>query len=309
MQKIGHILGANAEHNDEFVEADPANNIEGTIAKAAWFNSVQHELVAVVEKFGGVLDSRNDGQFWDTINRIALVRPDSRLKQIRPVCKIPYYPEILTLSAVLAITTNDDNTIRIDPEQFFVWRGVWKINTSDYNEISRTFLLIPNAIFHLRWNAKEGFVVKNLQDVNYNSGGLTEHDASFDTTHDDMLIARVATDGNATPTITLLKNRHSLRTTWHSEAIPCWVGLQKNQHYRDTPEQASHMLNWSRSPMTYFLGVSGFNLGSQSRTAPASNRHGFGTAATRYAVSLYNAVEAMNAGQINKTRWHVNICA
>lgn len=309
MQSIGDVPNSRADAHGEFIEVDPTNGIVGTVAKATWFNTIQRELAAIIQKFGGVLDPNNDRQLLDTINRITLVRADPRVKGARPVGKIPYYPDILTPSATLAMSVQGDNSLCINPEQFFIWRGVWKINTSDYNLASRTFAFVANATYHLRWRASVGFELKNLQDAHYNPGALLETHTAFDTTYDDVLLARIITSDTNVPTITLLKNQHMLRTVWHSDDIPCWVGLQTNQVYHQTPAQAIYALNWGRCPITHFFGMSGFNLGSQSRTAQASNRHGFGTTATRYTVSLYNAVTAMNAGQVDKTRWHVGISA
>lgn len=70
MQKIGNIANSDALAN-EFTEGDAQNAIPATVLKAGWLNTVQRELVALVEHQGGALDANDDAQVLAAIRNIA----------------------------------------------------------------------------------------------------------------------------------------------------------------------------------------------------------------------------------------------
>lgn len=70
MQKIGNIANSDALAN-EFTEGDAQNAIPATVLKAGWLNTVQRELVALVEHQGGALDANDDAQVLAAIRSIA----------------------------------------------------------------------------------------------------------------------------------------------------------------------------------------------------------------------------------------------
>lgn len=59
MQKID---GPGATVENEFTEGNPSTGTPATVVLAKWLNSVQRELVALVEEFGGELDDEDDEQ-------------------------------------------------------------------------------------------------------------------------------------------------------------------------------------------------------------------------------------------------------
>ncbi len=61
MQKISSITDT-ADSSDEFTDGDGASAVESTVLPAAWFNTIQRELVAVVEAAGLTLDPTDDTQ-------------------------------------------------------------------------------------------------------------------------------------------------------------------------------------------------------------------------------------------------------
>lgn len=56
------IDAPHATVDKEFTNGDPALGVPATELIAKWFNSVQRELVAMVEAFGGTLNDADDGQ-------------------------------------------------------------------------------------------------------------------------------------------------------------------------------------------------------------------------------------------------------
>ena len=55
-----------------------------------------------------------------------------------------------------------------------------------------------------------GFALKDLGDVAYNPAALAEDNPAFDSTYDDMLVARIVTDASNVATITNLANKDAL---------------------------------------------------------------------------------------------------
>ncbi|MFB9087462.1 hypothetical protein LU604_17495 [Erwinia tracheiphila] len=69
MQKIGDITDT-ADGSGEFTDGNVAGNIQPTELMAAWFNSVQRELIAVLSAAGITPDKSNDAQLIAAINTI-----------------------------------------------------------------------------------------------------------------------------------------------------------------------------------------------------------------------------------------------
>ena len=66
MQKIGASTDT-ADSNGEYTEGSAAQGIYPTLLSAEWLNTIQRELVAVVEKSGFTLDSDKDDQVFTAI--------------------------------------------------------------------------------------------------------------------------------------------------------------------------------------------------------------------------------------------------
>jgi len=140
----------------------------------------------------------------------------------------PVYPEILTPSNTLSVSgvNNGDGTatITIAENQEFLIQDV-KISTSGRRDLSFT-VPIPTTTgqidtYHLRYSLngrpindfipqKNSFYLVNVNDATYNPNELDETDETFDTTGDDVLVARVQIDSNGSLNIMSLKNKARL---------------------------------------------------------------------------------------------------
>jgi len=69
MKKISAITET-ATSTGEFTDGSVASGVSPTILSAAWFNTIQRELVAVVEGAGLTLDSANDNQILAALNAL-----------------------------------------------------------------------------------------------------------------------------------------------------------------------------------------------------------------------------------------------
>ena len=59
---------------NEFTGADSQRGVPATTLEAKFMNTVQRELVNVVEEAGLTLDEENDGQLQETISEMIAVR-------------------------------------------------------------------------------------------------------------------------------------------------------------------------------------------------------------------------------------------
>lgn len=124
----------------------------------------------------------------------------------------PFFPEVETSDGKLSVTASIGQVI-VANGQSFIHRGARRILTNDTLIAARTLATVENKTYHLRWRWNGGspvYELKDLADVSYNPGGQAEVHASFDTTYDSMLIARVTTNASNVPTVTPLVNKDRL---------------------------------------------------------------------------------------------------
>lgn len=135
----------------------------------------------------------------------------------------PTFPHNLEANAKFVVSNLGGGTLEVAAAQEWVWRGWIKYNTDSFAGALKQFTTSSSKTYHLRWHApgtgdatdtatypNGKWVIKDLADAGYNPSTLAESDAGFDSTYDDMLIARVVTDGSNVPTITTLANLHTL---------------------------------------------------------------------------------------------------
>lgn len=122
--------------------------------------------------------------------------------------RLPIFPEIQTADNKIVVNTPGAGTIRIPSGVAFWHRGIYSITT-----VQTDFATAASKTYHVRWSAANGYQLKDLADIVYNPGALAESDVTFDSTYDDMLIARVTTNSSNVPTITNLANASRLKTS------------------------------------------------------------------------------------------------
>ncbi len=72
MQKIGDIPNTRADNNGEFTDGNVAAGVPPTILPAEWFNTLQRELIKVVQEGGLTLDPNDDTQILAALNKLFL---------------------------------------------------------------------------------------------------------------------------------------------------------------------------------------------------------------------------------------------
>jgi len=115
--------------------------------------------------------------------------------------RLPIFPEVLSADGRINVSSPASGTVRIPSGVSFNHRGSSSFITTEEN-----YPTDPSTIYHIRWSLSGGFSINDLSDAAYNPNGLAETDVQFDTTYDDMLIARVVTNSSNVASITNLVN-------------------------------------------------------------------------------------------------------
>ena len=216
MLKIGQVENSDADSQGEFSEGDPLKDVPATRVKADWLNSLQRELVNLVEGLNLKLDPNNDTQLSQRLRELTPLRHEGAIPNHHRLSGFAHYPYIVSQSQRLELTQHGAWKIEIDRGQIFNWRGTWNINTDAFSEGERSFNLAFSTTYHLRWRPSDGFLLFNLKDVAYNPQSLAESSAVFDTTFDDMLIAKIITDEQGITEIITFRNTQRLLVQWLS---------------------------------------------------------------------------------------------
>lgn len=193
------------------------------------FNRVESEIGEVIDFAGLTPDDTDFTQLRQAIEAlIAAATGGGDTSQFLLVAqaraRLPIYPDVQHADGHLGTFTTGPGVLRIPGGRTFLHRGIFPITTvqTDLNtDLSNTY--------HLRWNPTDGFQLKDLASGTYNPGALAETNDAFDSTYDDMLVARVVTNSSNALTVTNLinKNRYLAefkKTTIENQATQ-WVGL------------------------------------------------------------------------------------
>ena len=168
----------------------------------------------------------------------------------------PIYPHVLTSDGKMTYSTAV-GSITLSNAIEFVWRGGIKYSTSNFD---RTFTTVANKTYHLRWQWNDNdpqMVLKDLADTSYNTGSFDETNTVFDSTFDDMLIARIVTDGSNNLSVTQLVNLNDLKDRLEGSADTNIVRNDLN----DATGEGTITYNWARRPknMSYYPRLTGSN--------------------------------------------------
>jgi hypothetical protein len=155
--------------------------------------------------------------------------------------RLPIFPDVQSADGRINVTSPTGGTLLVPPSVSFQHRGIYPVSTSDYIEDDRTFTTLANKTYHLRWNPTDGFVLKDLADSGYNPSVLAESNASFDSTYDDMLVARIVTNASNVATITNLANFNQFYALG---------GRVSSEIASGSSVATTVTLNWARSPKT-----------------------------------------------------------
>jgi len=217
---------------------------DGTRINAIWLNAMLAQLREAIRGMGVPENETDDTMLLQCFQKL----------QFTNWLNLPIFPEILESGNVLSLST-PAGSVRVDAGQQFLHRGWNKVDTNDYSSAARTHAHAANKTYHLRWQYNGGsplFALKDLADVVYNPTAAAETNAGFDSTFDDMLIARVVTNGSNSPTVTPLLNK-ALLTAIGTTAMNSWP-FQDGTPPQNITNGYTITLNWARTARVKTVG-------------------------------------------------------
>lgn len=228
-----------ADPRPAYFDGDEQTGQDGSYPSGKAIENQMREILAVIEA-AGLPPSDDLTQLLQAILILAAgAGADAAVFAYNPV-----YPHVTVNGGVVSISASNGQVV-VNTGQTFIHRGGTLYSLNDFNLAARTFATVASKTYHLRWRYNAGTPTLTLTDVTdgtYNPAAKAEVDATFDSTYDDMLIARVVTDAANNPTVTALKNLHQLyarfeKTTYEFDNSS-WAPLPK----------LPGTVNWARTP-------------------------------------------------------------
>lgn len=181
--------------NASYVDRNTPDAVAGSKVPKQAIEHPQREIVKVIVDAGLTPDPDDLTQLSQAIGIM--------LETMR--VRLPIFPEVLTSTGEVGVSAVVAGNVRIPANVGMVIRGGGYHLTAELD-----LATAANTTYHLRFTEAGGFVLKSLTDAAYNPSALDEKDTDFDSTMDDMLVARVVTNGANVATITNLKNKARL---------------------------------------------------------------------------------------------------
>lgn len=217
----------------------------GQLDRALWNKLLQalEAEVGNVSVEAGLTQNTGDENLKDAI--LALIAAatgggtaDNYVLMTQARARLPIFPEVLTNDGRMDVIVVSPGTVRIPASKTFLHRGIFSV-TSSLTNLSTT----GSKTYHIRWNPVDGFGIYDLANAGYNPSTLLETNPAFDSTYDDMLIARVTTTSGNVATITNLANlpRMQVKSDWRGI-----VGDTLNWAVKSA---TGVTMNWARSPL------------------------------------------------------------
>jgi hypothetical protein len=160
------------------------------------------------------------------------------------------FPEILNTAGTIVVTAPSTGTVRVPAGVTFTHRGIFNVTT-----VQTDFPTDPSKTYHLRWNPTDGFVLRDLASGVYNPSTLAETNATFDSTYDDMLVARVITNSSNVATITNLVNRNRIWLSGEIGFLASDWPFQNDTFPSGITNAPNVSVNFARTPRAFLSGM------------------------------------------------------
>lgn len=213
----------------------------GEVISHAGLTPSNSDMTQVRQAIQVMIDASTGG--GDTENYLTLVQASSRLQ---------IFPEVQNSSGHFGITSPGTGQVRVPTGVAFLHRGI-----SPYSTTQQDLATDASKTYHLRWNKADGFTLQDLASGTYNPSTLQETNAAFDSTYDDMLVARVITNSSNVPTITNLVNRARLESEQTASGVAT-LGATESASYSNT-----FTMNWARTPFAIVSGICSQTAGAR----------------------------------------------
>lgn len=212
---------------------------------------------------------------------------------------LPIFPQIEETDNKLTVSNLGGGSLQIAAGQSFLWRGWTRIDTDDFSSGDRTLSTSSSKTYHIRWHApgtgdatpessypNGRFRIKDLADAGYNPSSLAETNAAFDSSYDNMLIAKVVTDGSNIATVSALANKDQL-----TDQIQNIGTATSNSKANAASRTVATTYNWARTPASWtwqwvHMETHGSDTGFAASDAHDHDVSVGSTAVSRYGLSF-----------------------
>lgn len=235
------------------------------------FQRYDGEIQAVLDE-GGITGTEEDdtGLLQAILALISAATGGSDTSQYvlfsQAQARLPIFPEVTTNNGVIAVTAPSTGTVRVPASATILHRGIRTYTTAE-TDLSTT----ASKTYHLRWNPTAGFALKDLADTGYNPTVAAETNAAFDSTYDDMLVARIVTNSSKVATITNLVNKALLTKSGEVLLNSQNYIFQNETAVSSITSGATQEINWARRPQVSIGGITDFDSQSELSSAAETN--------------------------------------
>lgn len=241
---------------------EKANGFPCGAADQTLFNGMFHRLEAEV---GGVISyaglTPTDADYAQLRKAIVLLiaaatgggETTDYLLISQASSRLPIFPEVMSTDGKINFTAPVTGTVRLPGGVDIMHRGI-NVVTS----VQTDFATIASRTYHIRWNPTDGFELLHTANAIYNPEGLAETDPFFDSTYDDILLARVVTNAGNIATITPLANKAKLFAQGIKTFNPSDTAWQPVGTIDAITSYLTETIDWARTPRAWMSG--GLNL-------------------------------------------------
>ena len=202
------------------------------------------------------------------------------------ILNTPVYPLIQTATRKATVDVPAAGQVRVAATPW-LWRGVVPLEVPE-----TTFATTANKTYHLRAAVDPATLavtvaLRDLADAAYNPApAKAEDDTFFDAGHDELLLAKVVTNGAGAAMITTIANAPDLRAS----VLAAGTNIQ-NANLNATTFDFAWPLAWPRAPevQTYEVMLMGHNGGTESDDDREVRVFGTNTATSLPALTRYGA--------------------
>ncbi|KAA3510092.1 hypothetical protein [Agrobacterium rosae] len=277
--------------NAPYVDRNTPGAIAGSRVPAAALEHTQREIMAVIVGAGLDPSSTDLTQLLQAIQKIIDAATggagdENYVLMTQARVRLPLFPEVQTADGRLAVISPSNGVVRLMPGYDFFHRGIFAVTT-----VQQDFATTGNKVYHLRWNPNDGYVLRDLASAVYNPAGLAEESPAFDTTYDDMLIARVVTNASNFPTIVTLSNKADIAINQIIDLNSSIVGFDSEGAYAPL----NFAYNWARTPRNFDLSIVDFGAGNGIQRWIIQQPDG---SATGYNVNRYRIAQRCSMDQL-----------
>lgn len=276
-----------------FLDGNRSAGIRGSIVPAAAVEADQRELVHLIEHSGQTPNEEDLQQVRKAIAAMISAATgggdtSQYLLMSQARARLPFFPEILSADGRMNVSSPATGTILVPAAVSFQHRGIFPVSTSSYSEGARTFTTVANKTYHLRWDQTNGFRLRDVVDATYNPTLLAETNPIFDSSFDDMLIARVVTNSGNVAAVTNLMNKDRSGFRQYTGRLTD-VFVDNNIYGTNGVRRNNNLFqyDWARTPLMSSIDVV---MGAAEPSPTGTGIHGAANAVFNKIINRYSTV-------------------